>query len=222
MSSTRTTATTCVPSASSIWTAREKGRLRSPAIQHCLETLAAEAAVAIENARLYRESQEKARLDRDMHTAYQFQQGLLPKAPPLHDYFSAAAEMVPCLSIGGDFYDYVDLDGTFGFVLGDVAGKGAAAGLLGARVQEIFAFRAPGTDPATTIATINATMVKKGLPDLSRCSTASCRLAASSPTATPVTIHRCSSARTGYAGSRPTVSSSDYSMKPHTSRRSSP
>ncbi|MCH7746467.1 MAG: SpoIIE family protein phosphatase [Acidobacteria bacterium] len=142
---------------------REKGSLRSRTIQDGLETLAAEAAVAIENARLYRESQEKARLERELHTAYEFQQGLLPTAPPTRDYFSAAAEMVPCLSIGGDFFDYLDLDGSFGFVLGDVAGKGAAAGLLGARVQEIFAFRAPGADPATTIATINATMVKKGL-----------------------------------------------------------
>ena len=142
---------------------REKGSLRSQTIQDGLETLAAEAAVAIENARLYRESQDKARLERELHTAYEFQQGLLPTAPPSHDYFSAAAQMVPCLSIGGDFYDYLDLDGSFGFVLGDVAGKGAAAGLLGARVQEIFSFRAPGADPATTIATINGTMVKKGL-----------------------------------------------------------
>ena len=142
---------------------REKGSLRSRTIQDGLETLAAEAAVAIENARLYRESQEMARLERELHTAYEFQQGLLPAAPSSQDYFSAAAEMVPCLSIGGDFFDYLDLDGSFGFVLGDVAGKGAAAGLLGARVQEIFAFLAPGADPATTIATINATMVKKGL-----------------------------------------------------------
>ena len=131
---------------------REKGSLSSRAIQLGLETLAAEAAVAIENARLYRESQEKVRLERELHTAYEFQQGLLPTAPPAHDYFSAAAEMVPCLSIGGDFFDYLDLDGSFGFVLGDVAGKGAAAGLLGARVQEIFAMRAPGADPAPTLA----------------------------------------------------------------------
>ena len=48
-------------------------------------------------------------------------------------------------------------------MLGDVARKGAAAGLLGVRVQEIFAIRAPGADPATTIATINTAMVKKGL-----------------------------------------------------------
>jgi serine phosphatase RsbU (regulator of sigma subunit) len=142
---------------------REKGSLSSRAIQLGLETLAAEAAVAIENARLYRESQEKARLERELHTAYEFQQALLPTAPPTRDFFSAAAEMVPCLSIGGDFYDYLDLDGSFGFVLGDVAGKGASAGLLGARVQEIFAHRAPGSDPATTVATINGAMVKKGL-----------------------------------------------------------
>ncbi len=142
---------------------REKGSLRSQLIQSGLETLAAEAAVAIENARLYRESQEKTRLEQELRTAYEFQQGLLPTAPPPHDYFSAAAEMVPCLSIGGDFFDYLDLDGNFGFVLGDVSGKGAAAGLLGARVQEIFAFRAPGSDPATTIATVNGAMVKKGL-----------------------------------------------------------
>ena len=145
---------------------REKGSLRSRSIQLGLETLAAEAAVAIENARLYRESLQNARLERELHTAYEFQQGLLPTAPPTRDYFTAAAEMVPCLSIGGDFFDYLDLeDGSVGFVLGDVAGKGAAAGLLGARVQEIFAYRVPGADPATTVAAINTAMVKKGLDD---------------------------------------------------------
>ena len=142
---------------------RKKGSLGSRSIQNGLETLAAEAAVAIENARLYRESQEKTRLERELLTAYEFQQGLLPTAPPSYHFFAAAAEMVPCLSIGGDFFDYLDLDGTFGFVLGDVAGKGAVAGLLGARIQEIFALRAPDGDPATTIATTNAAMVEKGL-----------------------------------------------------------
>ena len=142
---------------------RERGSLSSRSIQLGLETLAAEAAVAIENARLYRDSQEKSRLEREMRTAYEFQQALLPVAPPVRDYFSAAAEMVPCHSIGGDFYDYLDLDGHCGFVLGDVAGKGAAAGLLGARVQEIFVHRAPGADPATTVSIINTALVKKGL-----------------------------------------------------------
>ncbi len=142
---------------------RETGSLSSEQTQHGLETLAGEAAVAIENARLYRESQEKSRLDREMLNAYEFQQALLPTAPPASEYFSASAEMVPCLSIGGDFYEYVDLDGSLGFVLGDVSGKGAAAGLLGARVQEIFAHQAPGNDPQSAVAAINQALVRKQL-----------------------------------------------------------
>jgi serine phosphatase RsbU (regulator of sigma subunit) len=139
-----------------------KGSPSSTEIQLGLRTLAAAAAVAIENNRLYSEIQGKARLKRDLRKAHEFQQGLLPMAPPKRDYFSAAAEMVPCRSIGGDFFDYLDLDGSFGFAVGDVAGKGAAAGLLGARVQEIFSYVA-GAVPSITMAAINASMVKKEL-----------------------------------------------------------
>ena len=138
------------------------GSPSSREVQLGLQTLAAEAAVAIENNRLYSEIQGKARLERDLRKAHEFQQALLPIAAPKHDYFSAAAEMVPCRSIGGDFFDYLDLDGSFGFAVGDVAGKGAAAGLLGARVQEIFSYVA-GTAPAVTMAAVNASMVKKAL-----------------------------------------------------------
>ena len=79
---------------------RVKGSLQSKSTRLALETLAAEAAVAIENARLYRESQEKARLDQELRTAHEFQQALLPKAAPVKSYFEAAASMVPCRSIG--------------------------------------------------------------------------------------------------------------------------
>ena len=113
---------------------REKGSLSSQAIQLGLEALAAEAAVAIENARLYRESQAKAHFERELRTAYEFQPALLPTAPPARDYVFAAADMVSCLSIGGDFFEYLDLDGRFGVVVGDVAGTGASAARLGARV----------------------------------------------------------------------------------------
>ena len=142
---------------------RVKGSLRSKSTQLALETLAAEAAVAIENARLYRESQEKARLDQELRTAHEFQQALLPKAAPVKSYFEAAAEMVPCRSIGGDFYEYLELeDGAFGFTLGDVAGKGAPAGLLGARVQEIFAAQA-APHPSTTVTRINDVLMRRAL-----------------------------------------------------------
>ncbi|MDP6579925.1 MAG: SpoIIE family protein phosphatase [Vicinamibacterales bacterium] len=140
----------------------EEGSPSSQETQLGLQTLAAEAAFAIENNRLYSEIQGKARLERDLRTAHEFQQGLLPMAAPRHDYFSASAEMAPCRSIGGDFFDYLDLPGSFGFAVGDVAGKGAAAALLGARVQEIFSCLACDA-PAVTMAAINSAMVKKTL-----------------------------------------------------------
>src|SRR5206468_5712243 len=103
---------------------REKGALLSRAARAALETLATEAAVAIENARLYRETMEKARMEQEMRIAAEIQQALLPKAGRIGAYFRAAAASLPCRSIGGDFYDYVDLPGgSFGFALGDVAGK---------------------------------------------------------------------------------------------------
>ena len=74
-----------------------------------LETLATEAAVAIENARLYRETMEKARMEQEMRIAAEIQQALLPKMARAGSFFRAAAASLPCRSIGGDFYDYVDL-----------------------------------------------------------------------------------------------------------------
>ena len=72
--------------------------------------------------------------------------------------------MVACRMIGGDFYEYVRLDGAVGFTLGDVAGKGAPAGLLGARIQEIFLAKAPDLiEPEATIAAINTTLLGKSL-----------------------------------------------------------
>ncbi len=144
---------------------RERQVLRSGSMRAALETLANEAAVAIENARLYREAQQQAAMEKDLQTAHAFQQALLPKAAPALGYFEAAASMVPCRMIGGDFFEDVSLpQSALGFTLGDVAGKGAAAGLLGARIQEIFSAHAPRlVEPAETIAAINVTLLGRSL-----------------------------------------------------------
>jgi len=144
---------------------REKGSLLSNSTRAALETLATEAAVAIENARLYRETMEKARMEQEMRIAAEIQQALLPKAGRSGSYFRAAAASLPCRSIGGDFYDYVDLsDGSFGFALGDVAGKGPPAALLSAMMQGIFAAQAAGSDsPSRTIAKVNLALYRRGI-----------------------------------------------------------
>jgi sigma-B regulation protein RsbU (phosphoserine phosphatase) len=144
---------------------REKGTFLSGSTRGALETLATEAAVAIENARLYRETMEKAKMEQEMRIAAEIQQALLPRAGYSGTFFRTAASSLPCRSIGGDFYDYVDLPtGAFGFALGDVAGKGPPAALLSAMMQGIFAAQAAASDtPSQTIKRVNQALYKRGI-----------------------------------------------------------
>jgi len=144
---------------------RAQGSFLSSSTRGALETLATEAAVAIENARLYRETMEKAKMEQEMRIAADIQQALLPKGGLDGTFFRLAAASLPCRSIGGDFYDYVDLPGgSFGFALGDVAGKGPPAALLSAMMQGIFAAQAAASDtPSQTIARVNLALYKRGI-----------------------------------------------------------
>jgi serine phosphatase RsbU (regulator of sigma subunit) len=144
---------------------REKGTLLSSATRSALETLAAEASVAIENARLYREKLEKARMEQEMRIAAEIQQALLPKPRASLGFVEAAAASIPCRSIGGDFFDYLDDPGSsFGFTLGDVAGKGPPAALMSALMQGMFASQAQYSDgPASAVTNMNKALCRRGL-----------------------------------------------------------
>jgi serine phosphatase RsbU (regulator of sigma subunit) len=133
---------------------RERGALKSSAAQSALDTLSAEAALAIENARLYREALDKAKFEQELKVAAAIQQALLP--PPNRDgaFFSTAAASIACRAVGGDFYDYVDLpSGEFGFIVGDVAGKGSPAALLAAAVLGMFSAEATYQASAASLIT---------------------------------------------------------------------
>jgi serine phosphatase RsbU (regulator of sigma subunit) len=144
---------------------REKGTLMSSETRATVETLAAEAAVAIDNAQLYKAAVEKARLDQEMATAAQIQQALLPTRNRAGAFFDAAAEMLACRSIGGDFFEYVDLpDGRFGFAIGDVAGKGPPAALLGALLQGNLAAQTTiASGPADALSNVNTALIHRAI-----------------------------------------------------------
>jgi len=143
---------------------RERGTLLSEGTRTALETLAAEASVAIENARLYRDKLEKARLEQEMRIAAEIQQALLPKPRASLGFVEAAAASVPCRSIGGDFFDYMDEPGaSFGFTLGDVAGKGPPAALMSAMMQGMFAGLGSSEGPATAITRFNKALCRRGV-----------------------------------------------------------
>jgi serine phosphatase RsbU (regulator of sigma subunit) len=144
---------------------RERGALLSDATRSALETLAAEASVAIENAQLYRANLEKARMEQEMRIAAEIQQALLPKPRASLGFVEAAAASIPCRSIGGDFFDYLDEPGrAFGFTLGDVAGKGPPAALMSALMQGMFASQALYADsPSVAVTQMNKALCRRGL-----------------------------------------------------------
>src|SRR5579863_2234188 len=108
-------------------------------------TLAAQVAIAIENARLYEQiaSQEK-RLERDLEMARQLQFRLLPPVLPKLAHLDIAAKFVPARAIGGDLYDFVNYSlSRTAIVIGDVSGKGAPAAIYAALVSGILRSHAP-------------------------------------------------------------------------------
>ena len=144
---------------------KERSTMLSKATLGTLEAFATQAALAIESARLYAESAEKARIDRDLRIAAEIQQALLPEPNYDSPVCDVAAASVPCRTVGGDFYDYLEVDeGQFGFALGDVAGKGPPAAILAAVVQSNFSAQAPiGRDPAQTLARINTALLRRAI-----------------------------------------------------------
>ena len=98
--------------------------------------------------RLYREALERAKLEQELQMAASIQQALLPVGDVTGGFFTTAGTSMPCRAVGGDFFDYLDRPGgPFGFVLGDVAGKGSPAALLAAAVLGMFSAEA-GYDPS--------------------------------------------------------------------------
>ncbi|HYM21684.1 MAG TPA: SpoIIE family protein phosphatase [Vicinamibacterales bacterium] len=143
---------------------RDRG-LKSQSAQSALETLAGEAAMAIENARLYREVLEKAKFEQELKVAAAIQQSLLPAGNRDGAFFSTAAASVACRAVGGDFFDYVDLpSGQFGFIVGDVAGKGSPAALLAAAVLGMFSAEATyQTSAAPLITRLNHGLFRRAI-----------------------------------------------------------
>jgi len=139
---------------------REKGDLLSPTTVEAIETLATEASVAIEHARLYREAIEKAQIDRELKIAGEIQRMLVPSRQRSTAAIDAAGTMIPCRAIGGDFFDLYDLpDGSFGFSVADISGKGVPAALLAAALQGAFAaYATANPSPAGAITVGNSVL----------------------------------------------------------------
>ena len=98
------------------------------------------------------------RAEHEVRIAKEVQRQLLPAQAPASPGFACAGECIQAKSVGGDYYDFIDLDGDrVGFVLADVSGKGIAAALLMANLQATLRsqYAAARDDPAALLARAN-------------------------------------------------------------------
>jgi sigma-B regulation protein RsbU (phosphoserine phosphatase) len=134
--------------------------------ERMITTLAAQVAIAIENARLYQAvSRQEQQLERDMVMAREVQLRLLPSVAPEHAHAEMAVRFLPARTIGGDLYDFVDYGpGRTAIVMGDVSGKAAPAALFAALVSGIMRSAAQQRPaPARMLALLNDALQERRL-----------------------------------------------------------
>jgi sigma-B regulation protein RsbU (phosphoserine phosphatase) len=127
-------------------------------------TLAAQVAIAIENARLYEEiARQERRLERDLALARELQMRLLPQTLPKVAHLELAAKFVPARAIGGDLYDFIPYSlSRLGIAIGDVSGKGAPAAIYAALVSGILRSHAPiEPGPAEMLKAVNMSLAER-------------------------------------------------------------
>jgi sigma-B regulation protein RsbU (phosphoserine phosphatase) len=104
-----------------------------------LRALANQGAVAIENARLFKENLEKQRMEEELSIARDLQMSMLPAACPDVKGFQIAATSIPAREVGGDFFDFIEMeDQKLGFVIGDVTGKSVSGALVMSASRSVF------------------------------------------------------------------------------------
>jgi sigma-B regulation protein RsbU (phosphoserine phosphatase) len=128
----------------------------SQADRDLLSAVAGQAAIALDNARLYTVAVEKGRLERELQMASEIQQSLLPRSMPDMKGYQLAASWKAAREVAGDFYDLFPLPGNrLAVVIADVSDKGAPAALFMAVARTMI--RAHSHAGLTAVETIGRT-----------------------------------------------------------------
>ena len=136
---------------------RVDGRPFIQADMNLLQALADQASVSVHYAGLRETIVEKQRIDLDLSVARRIQTALLPKKLPRVEGVEVAAFNYPALEIGGDYYDFIQVDDThLGIAIADVSGKGIGGAIMMSVCRSVLRAHAPRhLSPATVLTLIN-------------------------------------------------------------------
>jgi phosphoserine phosphatase RsbU/P len=109
---------------------RLQAGLFSQADLELLTAVAASAAIAIDNARLYQLAIDKGRLEQELQMARDLQRSLLPQYAPRLPGWQFVTHWQPARQVAGDFYDFLTTGDQLGLIIADVSDKGMAAALF--------------------------------------------------------------------------------------------
>ncbi|MFN2352629.1 MAG: PP2C family protein-serine/threonine phosphatase, partial [Kiritimatiellia bacterium] len=133
-----------------------------------LQALADQASVTLYFARFNEEMNRKHVLDADLQVARKIQKGMLPERIPALSGLDCAAFSLPAREVGGDYYDFIDVDAHHhGVVIADVSGKGVAGAIFMSICRSVFRAHAPGClDPDAVLRAVNKVVAEDMQEDM--------------------------------------------------------
>ncbi len=136
---------------------KKGGKTFSQEDVNLLQSLSSGAALALQNARYAQRLLQEERIRSELMIAHQIQQGILPGPFAGHPAIHFEAMNEPAKDVGGDFYDYFQVSPKeFGFMIGDVCGKGVPAAIFMASSRSIVKSQAlANPEPANVIQLAN-------------------------------------------------------------------
>jgi serine phosphatase RsbU (regulator of sigma subunit) len=110
--------------------------------------------------------EERKKSEQELALAQETQESLLPRCLPQFENYRIHAYNVPTRYVGGDFYDFLQLNsGDWMGVLADVSGKGMSAALLSSMVLGALSMEFhSGTQPQEVLRRVNRLLCEKSLP----------------------------------------------------------